>query len=306
MQDIQVRTAVLIPCYNEEKTIEAVVCSFQAELPNAKIYVYDNNSPDQTYSKAQRAGALVYRELRKGKGNVLRRMFNDIEADVYVLVDGDNTYHAPSVHSLIAKLINEKLDMVVGGRIPVHEGCYRTGHQWGNRLFNFIIRCLFGRQFRDVFSGYRIFSRRFIKSFPCHSSGFEIETEMSVHALEMNLPCAEVETPYSERLPGSFSKLNTYKDGWRILKTIIKLVREVRPFLFFSILFGLCVVLSLIFFIPILLTYIDTGLVPRFPTTILVASIMLLGFLCLFSGLILESVSRARLENKRLLYLATK
>ena len=298
--------AVLIPCYNEGKTIASVVKGFQQALPESRIYVFDNNSNDDTAECARKAGATVYFEPRKGKGNVVRRMFNDIEADVYVLVDGDDTYNPKDAPQMIAKLTAEKLDMVVGVRVPIAKEAYRLGHQLGNTWFNRVVRFLFGRAFRDIFSGYRVFSKRFVKSFPCHSHGFEIETEMSVHALEMHLPVSEIDTPYATRPSGSFSKLNTYRDGFRILKMILKLFKEVRPFAFFTSLFLMLSLFSGILITPIIFTYLETGLVPRFPTAFLVASLMLLAFLCLFSGVILDSVSRARLENKRLLYLTIK
>ncbi len=296
--------AVLIPCFNEVSTIGRVVEEFQRHLPVAKVYVYDNNSTDGTAMAAQASGAVVRTELLQGKGNVVRRMFADVEADIYVLVDGDGTYDPTSAPRMIEELVRQRCDMINGKRITNVKQAYRTGHRFGNKLLTRIVGEIFGNRFDDILSGYRILSRRFVKSFPALSSGFEIETELSVHALELRMPCLEMDTSYRERPQGSASKLNTFRDGFRILHTIVSLVREERPFFFFGVLFLLLAAASIGLFIPILLEYLDTGLVPRFPTAILSASIMLLAFLCLFSGLILKTVTKGRVELKRLQYLA--
>jgi len=297
-------TAVLIPCYNEEAAIGAVVGDFRAALPDAVIYVYDNNSSDRTVEVAAAAGAVVRRESLQGKGNVVRRMFADIDADVYVLVDGDDTYHAPSAPALVAKLIDEQLDMVNAQRISTGEAAYRRGHVLGNRLLTGLVGGIFGKRSDDMLSGYRVFSRRFAKSFPALAGGFEIETELTVHALEMRMPFGEVPTPYKERPAGSVSKLSTYKDGLRILFMIGKLVKEERPFQSFAIIAAGLVLASLFFAVPVILTYIDTGLVPRLPTAVLSAALMILAFLSLTCGLILDTVTRGRRELKRLAYLS--
>lgn len=296
--------AVLIPCYNEEVTIRSVVEAFKKELPNAIIYVYDNNSTDKTRDKAAEAGAVVRHETIQGKGNVVRRMFADIEADIYVMVDGDHTYHAPSATKLIHKLKSESLDMVVGCRKAVEKSSYRSGHRFGNKLFTTFVAVLFGRTFSDILSGYRVFSRRFVKSFPCMSGGFEIETELTIYSLDMSLPVGEVETPYTSRPDGSESKLSTYKDGLRVLQMIFLLAKEIRPFLFFSCFFFLFFMLALITGIPVILEFFETGLVARFPTAILSTGMMILSFLSLLSGIILDSLSRGRKELKKLTYLS--
>jgi len=300
------RIAVLIPCYNEEKTVAQVVQDFRRALPQAVIYVYDNNSKDQTGQRAAAAGAIVRTEKHQGKGNVLRRMFSDIEADIYVLVDGDNTYHAASTPAMIERLLAEQLDMVVGSRLTAHEGAasFRRGHQFGNRLLTGFVSLLFGRSLTDMLSGFRVLSRRFVKSFPALSKGFETETELTVHALELRMPITEIVTPYGSRPEGSTSKLHTYRDGLRILLTIINLFKEERPLAFFTILFALLASLSVILAVPLFITYLETGLVPRFPTAILVTGTMLLAFLSLVCGLILDTVTHGRRELKRLSYLA--
>lgn len=299
------RIAVLVPCYNEEKTVAQVVRDFRAVLPGAGIYVYDNNSTDRTVALAREAGAIVRLEKHQGKGNVMRRMFSDIEADIYVLVDGDNTYHAPSAPAMIEKLLDEQLDMVVGSRLTAHDdAAFRLGHHLGNRLLTGFVSLLFGRSLTDMLSGYRVMSRRFVKSFPALSKGFETETELTVHALELRMPTAEVITPYGNRPAGSVSKLHTYRDGFRILLTIINLFKEERPLAFFTILFALLAAISLGLAVPIFLTYMATGLVPRFPTAILATGIMLLAFLSLVCGLILDTVTHGRREMKRLHYLS--
>ncbi|MFH2122601.1 MAG: glycosyltransferase family 2 protein [Pseudomonadota bacterium] len=297
--------AVLIPCYNEEKTVAQVVRDFRAALPAATIYVYDNNSADETIRKATEVGAVVRREKYQGKGNVMRRMFSDIEADIYVLVDGDSTYHAASAPEMINKLLAEQLDMVVGTRLTAHEGdaSFRRGHQFGNHLLTGFMSLIFGRQLTDMLSGYRVMSRRFVKSFPALAQGFETETELTIHALELKMPIAEMVTPYGSRPAGSESKLSTYRDGYRILLTILTLFKKERPLIFFTILFGLLAVLSLGLATPVLLTYAQTGLVPRFPTAILATGIMLLACLSLACGLILDTVTHGRRELKRLRYL---
>lgn len=299
------RIAVLVPCYNEEKTVAQVVQDFRAVLPQAMIYMYDNNSKDQTAQRAAAAGAIVRTEKHQGKGNVMRRMFSDIEADIYVLVDGDNTYHAASTPAMIDQLLTEQLDMVVGSRLTSHEGAaFRRGHQFGNRLLTGFVSMLFGRSLTDMLSGFRVMSRRFVKSFPALSKGFETETELTVHALELRMPITEIVTPYGARPSGSESKLRTYRDGFRILLTIINLFKEERPLAFFAILFVLLAAISVILAVPLFITYAKTGLVPRFPTAILATGIMLLAFLSLVCGLILDTVTHGRRELKRLSYLA--
>lgn len=304
MKTVVLKTAVLIPCYNEEAAIAAVVRDFRAALPDAAIYVYDNNSKDRTVEIAAAAGAVVRRETLQGKGNVVRRMFADIDADVYVMVDGDDTYHAPSAPLLIEKLVTERLDMVNAQRISTAEAAYRRGHVLGNRLLTGLVGGIFGKRTDDMLSGYRVFSRRFVKTFPALAGGFEIETELTVHALEMRMPFAEAPTPYKERPPGSVSKLSTYKDGLRILFMIGKLVKEERPMQAFSIAAIGLALASLLLALPLILTYIETGLVPRLPTAVLAAALMILSFLSLTCGLILDSVTRARRETKRLAYLS--
>ncbi|RHW17046.1 glycosyltransferase [Sphingomonas gilva] len=298
------RIAVLLPCYNEEAAIGQTVAAFHAALPQAKIYVFDNNSGDRTVSVARGAGAIVRGERMQGKGHVVRRMFADIDADIYVMADGDATYDAASAPKLIARMLDEQLDMVVGARVDDDVAAYRRGHRFGNRLMTGILAQLFGRSFSDIFSGYRVFSRRFVKSFPLLSAGFEIETEISVHALELRMPVAEIETPYFARPEGSESKLSTYGDGFRILRTIATLYRIERPLLFFGVLAALLALAAVILAIPLMLTYAETGLVPRFPTAILATGLMILASLSFFAGLILDTVVRGRREVKRLAYLA--
>lgn len=300
---IEPRVAVLIPCYNEAIAIQQVVRDFRAALPRASIYVYDNNSSDDTASVARRAGAIVRHEPWQGKGNVVRRMFSDIEADIYVLVDGDGTYHAASAPRLVDAMLDQQLDMVVGARVEQASAAYRAGHRFGNRLLTGLVGKVFGRRIRDMLSGYRVFSRRFVKSFPAMSTGFEIETELSVHALELRMKIAEMDTPYGARPEGSQSKLSTFRDGWRILKLISHLVKEERPADFFGIVSVALVVLSFAFGVPVILEFLQTGLVPRIPTAILATGIMLLAFLMLICGIILETVTTARREVKRLTYL---
>ncbi|SMH59260.1 glycosyltransferase family 2 protein [Azospirillum agricola] len=296
--------AVLIPCYNEEAAIASVVRDFRAALPDATVYVYDNNSSDRTVEVARAAGAVVRHEPLQGKGNVMRRMFSDIEADVYVLVDGDDTYHAPSAPLLVKRLWEDQLDMVNGARVTDIVAAYRPGHRFGNLLLTGMVANIFGNRIGDMLSGYRVFSRRFVKSFPALASGFETETELTVHALELRMPIAEIKTPYKDRPPGSHSKLNTIRDGVRILKTILILVKEERPLPFFFAIFTALAAAALILAWPVLATYMQTGLVPRFPTALLSTGLMLLGFLSLTCGLILDTVTHGRREMKRLRYLA--
>jgi glycosyltransferase involved in cell wall biosynthesis len=300
----QPRIAVLLPCYNEEAAIAETVAGFRAALPEAAIYVYDNNSRDRTREIAAAAGAIVRTEHQQGKGNVVRRMFADVDADVYIMADGDLTYDPKAAQAMVAMLLDEQLDMVVGTRKHEQKDAYRGGHVLGNRVFTGIMSKLFGNSFTDIFSGYRVFSRRFVKSFPVLSAGFEIETEMSVHALELRMPVGEVETVYAARPEGSQSKLSTYRDGWRILKTITSLYRTERPVLFFGTIGMWLFVLALLLSVPLVVTYLHTGLVPRFPTAILITGLVIIAVLCLFAGLILDTVTRGRREMRRLAYLA--
>jgi len=296
--------AVLIPCYNEEAGIAKVVEAFQQQLPDAVIYVYDNNSNDRTVEVAAECGAIVRNESQQGKGHVVRRMFSDIEASIYILIDGDDTYDGESVKTMLDKFLQERCDMVNGRRITEIAAAYRFGHQFGNRVLTGIVSWIFGKRCLDILSGYRIFSRRFVKSFPALSTGFEIETELTVHALSLNMPMAEVDTRYKDRPEESVSKLNTYRDGFRILMTILVLTKDERPFFFYSIVFGTLALLSLSLGIPVAMEFLDTGLVMRFPTAILAASVMILAFLSLTTGLVLDSVARGRRESKRLHYLS--
>ncbi len=298
------KIAILIPCFNEKNTIGLVVEGFREVLPSAHIYVYDNNSTDGTMNVAQQAGATVGSEKLQGKGNVVRRMFADIEADVYLLVDGDDTYSTKNCVELVDRLVEEDLDMINAARVPSSEAAFRPNHKAGNVLLTRIVGAIFGRRFKDVLSGYRVFSRRFVKSFPAISSGFEIETELTIHALELRMPVAEIDTPYKERPLGSVSKLNTYKDGFKILKTILVLTKEERPLQFFLVMSALFSLASLFLMVPIFMTYLDTGLVPRFPTAILASLLMVLAFLSVACGLILDTVTTGRREMKRILYLS--
>jgi glycosyltransferase involved in cell wall biosynthesis len=295
--------AVLVPCLNEEAAIGKVVADFRAALPMATVYVYDNNSTDRTAEVAAAAGAVVRRERRPGKGNVVRRMFKDIEADVYVMVDGDDTYEAAAAPALVQKLHEQQLDMVVGKRIETHQAAYRIGHRFGNAFLTGLVRKLFGSQIEDMLSGYRVFSRRFAKSFPSSAREFEIETELTVHAGQMRMAIAEVDTKYKERPPGSTSKLRTFRDGWRILVTIVNLMRNERPLLFFGwIGLFLCLV-ALALGIPVIIEYERTGLVPRFPTAILCTGLSIVGVISAATGLILDLVAHVRREVKLLSYL---
>jgi glycosyltransferase involved in cell wall biosynthesis len=298
------RIAVILPCYNEEAAISETVAGFRGALPQATVYVYDNNSRDRTAELARSAGAVVRTERQQGKGHVVRRMFADVDADIYVMADGDLTYDPKAAPEMVRLLVEEQYDMVVGTRQHEAAEAYRGGHVLGNRLFTGLLSQLFGRSFTDIFSGYRVFSRRFVKSFPVLSAGFEIETEISVHALELRMPVGEVVTAYGARPEGSASKLSTYRDGWRILKTIVTLYRIERPVLFYGGLAGLLLLAAVLLAVPLVITYLDTGLVPRFPTAILVTGMTIIAVLSFFAGLILDTVTRGRREMRRLAYLA--
>lgn len=295
--------AILVPCHNEEVTIANVVNDFREALPNASVFVYDNNSSDRTTDVARECGAIVRGETQQGKGHVVRRMFSDIDASIFVLVDGDDTYDAASVREMIDTLLSQQCDTVNGRRVSEADKAYRFGHETGNRLLTRIVNWLFGERCADILSGYRVFSRRFVKSFPALSTGFEIETELTVHALSLNIPMAEVDTPYKERPDDSASKLNTWRDGLRILWTIMVLTKDYRPFFFYSIASAVLAVIALAFGTPVIIEYFDTGLVPRLPTAVLSASIMVLAVLGVATGLILDSVARGRREAKRMQYL---
>jgi glycosyltransferase involved in cell wall biosynthesis len=298
------RIAVLIPCYNEAAAIGQVVHDFRAAIPHAEIYVYDNNSKDGTAARAEEAGAIVRTENRQGKGNVVRRMFADVEADIYVLVDGDDTYDAAAAPELVRALIEGDYDIVSGRRIAVAQAAYRAGHVLGNRLLTNLTASMFRVKIADLLTGYRVMSRRFVKSFPFTAEGFGIETELTVHAVRLLMPMIEIDTRYKERPQGSVSKLNTWGDGFRILFTIVALVREERPLVFFTGIFVLLVLASLVVGLPVVVEYMHTGLVPRLPTAILSTGLMLLAFLSLVAGLILDTVTRGRWEAKRMAYLA--
>lgn len=300
------RVAVLLPCYNEAAAIGATVAAFRRALPDAQIYVYDNNSRDATAAVAKAAGAEVRTERSQGKGNVVRRMFADVDADVYVLADGDATYDADAAPAMIARLLDEQLDMVVGARQSEVQAAYRRGHRLGNRLLTGCVAWIFGRSFSDILSGYRVFSKRFVKSFPVLAGGFEIETEITVHALELKMPVAEVVTAYAARPEGSASKLSTYRDGWRILRTILNLFRTEKPVSFYGLFAAIFLFTALGLSIDLFVTYFRTGLVPRLPTAVLATGLVLLSLLSLVCGLILDTVTRGRREVKRLAYLAQK
>lgn len=298
------KTAVLVPCYNESATIASVVHAFRQALPQATIYVFDNNSSDGTAQCAEQAGAVVHHVSDQGKGNVVRRMFADIEADVYLLVDGDGTYDASAAPRLLETLVSQGFDMVVATRVTDTTNAYRRGHRMGNWLLTRCVAVLFGQTFTDMLSGYRVFSRRFVKSFPAHAAGFETETELTVHALDLRMPVAELPTAYGARPEGSESKLSTWTDGWRILRMIIRLLKAEKPLQFFSVLCVACLMLALVLALPILGEYLDTGLVPRFPTAILCMVITLFGAILLACGLVLDTVTRGRTEVKRFAYLS--
>lgn len=298
------RVAVLVPCFNEEATIGAVVRDFRAALPHATVYVYDNNSTDRTTEAAREAGSVVRRAPLQGKGNVVRMMFSDIDADVYVLVDGDGTYDAAAAPWLVDALLGDGLDMVSGARVAQDDAAYRTGHRLGNRVLTGLVRMSFGRRFEDMLSGYRVFSRRFVKSFPASSGGFEIETELTVHALQMRLPAQEIATAYGVRPEGSASKLNTIRDGVRILRMIGLLLRDERPLQFFSAVAAAFFLAGAALAAPVFVEYFDTGLVPRLPTLIVALAFGAIGLLSVACGLILDAVARGRLEQRRFAYLA--
>jgi len=302
MDDLDI--AVLLPCYNEATTIGDVVTAFRAALPGARIYVYDNNSKDQTALRAALAGATVVRETRQGKGHVVRRMFSDIEADIYLMADGDGTYAAHDAPELIRTLLTEGCDMVVGTRRGVTDDAGRRGHAFGNAIFNLIYRRIFGSDFTDIFSGYRAFSRRFAKSFPAVSDGFEIETEMSVHASVLKLPVAELSLDYGRRPDGSHSKLSTFKDGAKILWMFAMLMKETRPFLFFSYLSLGLIATSMVFIVPVLNEYFLTGLVNRMPTWMMGLSMLMMALMLFSAGMILDSLARGRVEQKRIHYMS--
>ena len=298
------KIAVILPCHNEEAAIEGVVKSFAKTLPTAAIYVCDNNSSDNTAEVASQAGAIVIKEPRKGKGNAVRRLFRDVDADIYIMADGDGTYDVEAAPNMINAMIKNGLDMVVGLRDESdHAKKSRKGHRFGNAVLNKIVNVIFAGDVKDMLSGYRVFSRRFVKTFPSFSGGFEIETELSIHAMQMNVPIANISTRYFDRAEGTQSKLSTYKDGLRILKFILFLFKEGRPFAFFSLLAAALMVVSLCLFIPVLGEYFDTGLVQRFPTLFVSLGVGLAALICFFCGIILDSVNRGRLENKKMFYL---
>jgi hypothetical protein len=300
----QTRIAVLVPCFNEEAAIARVIADFRKALPSADIYVYDNNSSDRTVAVACEAGAEVRSERRQGKGHVVRRMFADVDADIYVLVDGDATYDAASAPRMIDALVSDHLDMVVGLRVDQAVAAWRPGHRIGNRMLTGFLSSVFGQAFKDILSGYRIFSRRFVKSFPVLSDGFEIETELTVHALELALPVTEIATPYYARPEGSVSKLSTWRDGLRILGTILKLYRSEKPLRFFTMIGVFLILISVGLAVPIIVTYLEDGIVPRLPTAVLSMGLMILAVLSVSSGLVLDTVTRGRREMKLLAYLS--
>jgi len=301
---LNLQIAVIVPCRNEAASISSVVHDFLAALPGATVFVYDNNSDDETAKIAREAGAVVRTELLPGKGNVVRRMFADIDADIYVLVDGDDTYDAASAGRLVERLESGILDMVNGVRVPVDDDSYRAGHKFGNFILTRIVSMIFGSRSSDLLSGYRVFSRRFVKSFPALTSGFEIETELTVHALELRMPIDEIETPYRSRPSGSESNLRTIHDGLRILRTILWLTKAERPLHFFGVIFAILAAVSVVLSWPLFTTFLETGLVPRFPTALLSTGLMLLAFLSMACGIILDTVTRGRQEMKRLHYLS--
>jgi len=300
----RLRIAILLPCYNEEAAIGLTVAAFRESLPSATVYVYDNNSSDETAERARAAGAIVRTERMQGKGHVVRRMFADVEADIYVMADGDATYDAAAAPRMVDLMLAERLDMVVGARRSEVDEAYRRGHRTGNRLLTGILARLFGRTFTDILSGYRVFSRRFVKSFPALARGFETETEISVHALELAMPVAEIVTAYAARPEGSESKLSTWRDGTRIARTIAHLFRIERPVLFYGLAALGMITLAVILGVPLVMTYAKTGLVPRLPTAILITGLIVVAFLAFAAGLILDTVVRGRREVRRLAYLA--
>lgn len=300
---VQPRIAVLLPAYNEEAAIRAVISSFRQALPSAEIYVYDNNSSDRTVELSLAECVIVRSEKRQGKGYVVRRMFADVDADIYVMCDADDTYDAATARNMVDELIDANLDMVVGARDAISVTAYRPAHEFGNWLLTGLVRFIFGNEFRDMLSGYRVFSRRFVKSFPLMSQGFEIETELTIHALELEMPSSEVRVGFKDRPAGSFSKLNTISDGIRILWTIGALLKQERPMQLFSGIGAIFALLSISLAWPVLTEYLQSGLVPRLPTAVLATGLMLLGWFSFFSGLILDTVTRGRQEAKRLRYL---
>lgn len=300
----QPRVAILIPCRNEEAAIGKVVCDFQAAIPGAIVYVYDNNSTDHTKLEARAAGATVRDERLQGKGHVVRRMFADIDADVYLLVDGDDTYDPAAAPGMLAMLVARQLDMVSAARCGAIQDAYRPGHRLGNALLSAIVTWAFGDGVTDLLSGYRVFSRRFVKSFPALSCGFETETEFTVHALALNMPVQEVRATYRNRAAGSASKLNTIRDGLRILRSIAALIQQEHPLQVFSFLAVVLVSLGISLGLPVVIEFLQTALVPRLPTAVLATGLVLLAALCLASGVILDALARGRKENKRLAYLA--
>lgn len=295
--------AVLIPCFNEESTIFNVVIKFKEVFPRAFIYVYDNCSTDNTFSEAKRAGAIVVKSRKRGKGNVVRKMFSDINADMYIIVDGDDTYSTEDSVKMLDLIREEQMDMVIAARNEVSDKAYPVGHKWGNKLFNFTLKLLFSSEFKDIFSGYRAFSKRFVKTFPITSSGFDVEAELSIHALTLSLPCAEIDSDYRKRPENSHSKLSTFKDGFKILWSIIRLLRENRPLLFFGSISLILFLIAIGLAYPIISTFLETGLVPRLPTAVLSTGITMISFLSLTCGFILNSLSQARIEIKKLHYL---
>lgn len=295
--------ALIVPCYNEALTIKKVIDDFKQAIPKLFVVICDNNSTDQTTEVARKAGAMVLYEPLKGKGNAVRRLFRDVQADIYIMVDGDDTYNPKDIQNMLSTLQEEHLDMVVGLRQATQKSAYPMNHSWGNWLFNWVLRFFFKSKFKDIFSGYRVFSRRFVKSFPAITSGFDIETELCVHTLDLNLPTKEIPTSYQSRPEGSVSKLKTWSDGFLILRRMIFLFKELRPFLFFGIIFLVLTSLAIFLSTPVMVTYLETGLVPRLPTALLCSSLMLLGFLSLTCGIILESIKHSRREMKRLHYL---
>ena len=302
---VKLKIALIVPCFNEAAAISHVIEGFKSALPQIDCYVFDNNSTDSTVELALQCGAKVKQVKLKGKGNVVRRMFADVDADIYIMVDGDGTYDASSAPKLLEVFLTGDLDMLVGSRVSSMQEAYRPGHRFGNKILTGFVHLLFSRGFDDMLSGYRLFSRRFVKSFPAHSAGFEIETELAIHALELRMPIAEVKTVYGARIDGSVSKLNTYRDGARILLTIFKLFKVEKPLFFFGIGFILSILLSMVFAWPLFVTYLDSGIVPRLPTAVLCLGLVLVGFLLLVCGLILDTVTLGRIESKRLSYLAT-
>lgn len=298
------KVAVLVPCYNEEAAIAKVVTDFRAALPNATIYVYDNNSHDQTMTRAAQAGAVVRSERRQGKGNVVRRMFADIDADIYLLVDGDDTYDAAAAADMVDRLVEDGVDLLTARRIHTQASAYRPGHVFGNKMLTGLTATLFNVNMPDMLSGYRVFSRRFVKSFPFTAEGFAIETELTIHAVRLMMPMAEMDTAYKERPVGSLSKLSTFKDGFRILSMIVYLAREERPLMFFSLIAALFAAVSLLIGLPVVTQFLETGEVPRLPTAVLSMGLMVIASLAVTAGLILDTVTRGRWEAKRMAYLA--